>query len=80
MRDTGRCAESVVAMKSQLVLWKSFVARLLCKFTGRYGEVTAVVERQRSLGEVSGCCGKSLIVTYSHWELKNTMVAMGSHC
>jgi hypothetical protein len=40
----------------------------------------AVVESQRSLWEVNGCCGKSLIVTDSHWVLKKSMVAMGSHC
>jgi hypothetical protein len=43
-------------------------------------EVTAVVESNRSLGEVSGYCGKSLIVTDSHWVLKQSTVGMESHC
>jgi hypothetical protein len=43
---------------------------LLCKANGRYEEVTAAVECQRTLGEVSGFCGKSLIFMDSHWLLK----------
>jgi hypothetical protein len=45
--------KSLVARKSQWLLWKSLVAMqihwLLCKASGRYGEVTAVVESQQSL-------------------------------
>jgi hypothetical protein len=56
---------------------------LLLKASGRYGEVRAAVERQRLLGDVSGCCGKSLIVGDSHWVLKKskvTMVPDTGHC
>jgi hypothetical protein len=74
----------LVASEIQWLLWKSLVAKvvhwLVWKASGRYGEVMAVVESQRSLGEVIGCCGESLRVTDSHWVHRKSIVAMGSQC
>jgi hypothetical protein len=74
----------VVAIKCHWLRGKSLVNKvvywLLWKASGRYGEVRAAAERQRSLGEVSDCCGKSLVVKDSQWVLKKSMLTMGSHC
>jgi hypothetical protein len=76
--------KSLVARDNQWSLLKSLVAKvvnlLLWKASGCYGEVMAVVESQRPLGKVNSCWWKSLIVTDSHWMLKQSMVTMGSHC
>jgi hypothetical protein len=74
LKVIGRYEESADAMEVIGCKKKSLVAMqihwLLCKAQGRYGEFTAVVESQPSLGEVSGFCSKSRIVTDSHWVLR----------